>query len=500
MALAAPGLLWPLRRRPGYALSAIALGAASVLVFSKYVFEGHRFHWLALAFLLPALATTFELVGRLAERVRALRRASLAAPTAVFVLAACVLLLVRAGTDANAATSLMDGDVLAGVALGALLAAAACAALARVAEPAVAGGVALALLFLPGLRNALDWSGEGGLLAATCAALAVAALAHAPRERTRRAWLAGIIAALLAGFAAWVTLEQAARGLAAIRVDQATYFLHRREALGTPGSTRALVPLLLLAVPGVLVALRRDARTGCALILLFGALLPAAVPDSSSPLVALALVLPLAPLASALGAAAARLRGRRALALLGSVLLVLLAVGVVRRTAEAAAPFRIATPRAVRIAEVRAGDVPCDFLAWEHQSWECSHVDAGLYQLTGLATSDPPRVGGARVPLFVISTAASQRTRTVTWRGVRGGRALVLDWAVPEGQRGGVDVDVAIDALAIESFEVPHAPTSRIETRTIETPSARGRDVTLTITVRSRGPVGLVALDGGFVD
>ena len=61
-------------------------------------------------------------------------------------------------------------------------------------------------------------------------------------------------------------------------------------------------------------------------------------------------------------------------------------------------------------------------------------------------------------------------------------------------------MDVAIDALAIESFEVPNAPTSRIETRTIETPSARGRDVTLTITVRSRGPVGLVALDGGFID
>ena len=84
MALAAPGLLWLLWKRPVYALSAIALGAGSLLVFSKYVFEGDRFHWLAVAFLLPAFATTFDLLGRLVDRARALRTASLSLPVAVF--------------------------------------------------------------------------------------------------------------------------------------------------------------------------------------------------------------------------------------------------------------------------------------------------------------------------------------------------------------------------------------------------------------------------------
>jgi hypothetical protein len=506
MALAAPGLLWLLWRRPIYALAALALSAASVLVFSKYVFEGDRFHWLAFAFLLPALASTFALLETLTERVRALRRTALAAPAAVFVIAAGALLLVHAGTDR--AAFLQGDEVFARLALGALLAAATCAALARVAEPALAAAVALVPLMLPGVRDALlstaDGVGGGGLLAATCAALSVAVLAHAPRDDRRSAWVAGVVAALFAGSTAWLTLDDAARALDLPGALHAPDLRALRDTLSGPGPARALLPLLLLAAPGLLVALHRDARTGAALLVLFGALLPAARPAPTSPLVALALVLPLAPLASALAARAttwlARLRTRGTLALLVTVLLVLGAIGLGRRSAEASAPFRIATPHALRLAEVRAGDVPCDFLAWEHQSWECSHIDAGLYQLTGLATSDPPRVGGARVPLFVLPTASGARTRSVTWRGVRGGRALVLDWAVPDGQRGGVTVEVALDGRTVDTFEVPLAPTARIETRTIPSPSARGRNVTLTLSVRSRGPVGLVALDGGFTD
>lgn len=502
MALAAPGLLWLLWKRPVYALSAIALGAGSLLVFSKYVFEGDRFHWLAVAFLLPAFATTFDLLGRLVDRARALRTASLSLPVAVFALAAGALLLARGG--ASGAASLADGEVLARVALSAVLAAGTCAALARVAEPALCAAVALAPLLLPGVRDALlstdGGVGAGGLSAAVCAALAAALLARGPREHPRAAWLTGGVAALLAGVAAWLTLGEAAQAVASSVSQRAPDLAALREALRVPGPARALAPLLLLAVPGALVALRRDARTGGALVVLFAALWPAANPLPSSPLVALALVLPLAPLASFVAGTLARLRGRALIVSFAAALTLLLVVGAARRTAAARAPFRIATPRAVRLAEVRAGAVPCDFLAWEHLSWECSHVDAGLYQLTGLATSDPPRVGGARVPLFVISTAAYERTRTVTWRGVRGGSALALDWAVPDAQRGGVSVDVAIDGHTVDTFDVPLAPTARLETRTLATPSARGRDVTLTLTVRSQGPVGLVALDGGFTD
>ena len=504
MALALPGLLYLLRKRPIYALSAIALGTASLLLFSKYVFDGDRFHWLAIGFLLPAFAATFERVGRLVERARALRDAALAAPVAVFTLAVGALVLAQGA--ASGAASLADVELLARIALSALLAAATCAALARVAEPVVAAAVALAPLLLPGVRDGLLSTGSGigggGLAAASCAALSIAVLAHAPRGRTRSAWITGGVAALLGGVVAWLVLAEAAQAIAQSVTQRAPDWELLRESLRVRGAMRAMSPLLLLALPGVLVALQRDVRSGAAMLVLGAALLPAAHPLASSPLVALALVLPVAPAISAfaagLAAALARLGNRRALVLVGAALLLLVVGGVVRRSAEAHADFRIATPRAVRLAEVRAGDVPCDFLAWEHMSWECSHVDAGLYQLTGLATSDPPRVGGAQLPLFVISTAASQRTRTVTWRGVRGGTALVLDWAVPEGQRGGVEVDVAIDGRTAGTFEVPPMPTTALHTETIATPTARARDVTLTLTVRSRGAVGLVALDGGF--
>lgn len=506
MALAGPGLLWLAWRRPIYALAATALSVTSLLVFSKYVFEGDRFHWLALAFLLPALAATFDLLGRLAARVRALLRTSLASAASVWVVVVGVLLLVRAG--AYGGVLLDGGATLARVALSALLAAATCAALARVAEPALAAAVALVPLLLPGVRDELlrtsGGAGGGGLLAATCAALSLAVLVHAPREQTRRAWLAGGVAALLAGIAAWLVLGEAAQTMALSLTHRAPDLRALGATLRGPGAARSLVPLLVLALPGALVALRRDARTGCALFVLFGALLPAALPVPSSPLVALALVLPLGPLVSAVAARvtsmAMRARPRHVLSLVAAVFLTLVAIGFVHRLAEANARFRIATPRALRLAEVRAGDVPCDFLAWEHQSWECSHLDLGLYQLTGLATSDPPRVGGALVPLFVIPTAAAAHTRTVTWRGVRGGRALMLDWAVPDEQRGGVEVEVAIDSRTVDRFEVPFTPTARLETRTIATPTAQGRDVVLTLTVRSPGAVGLVAVDGGFTN
>ncbi len=283
-----------------------------------------------------------------------------------------------------------------------------------------------------------------------------------------------------------------------------------RALIAQPGPTRALVPLLVLALPGLVVALRREARTGAAMLALtalvvagaltrpaqaLAASTSAAPTLAASPLVALALALPAAATLSALARGLAALRPRRALALGAALVTALLVAGAVRLHTESDAPLRFATPRGVRLADVRAGDVPCDFLAWEHLSWECSHLDVGTQALSGLATSDPPRVGGARVPLFLLAPTGARQPRSATWRRVAGGPTLTLDWAVPDGQRGGVTVEVAIDGARHDTFDVPSASSTRVEHRTIATPHAAGRAVDVTITVRGAG---LVGIDGGF--
>ena len=55
-------LFWS--KRPKAALAAILGVTFSLIVFSLYVYEGHRFHWPALALLVPALATTLELLSK----------------------------------------------------------------------------------------------------------------------------------------------------------------------------------------------------------------------------------------------------------------------------------------------------------------------------------------------------------------------------------------------------------------------------------------------------
>ncbi len=92
LALALPGLLVMLLRRPRYAFAAVLTAVAAFLVFSKYHFEGDRFLWPALSLLVPALAGSFDLaeraMTRLSERVRRLP-ASAALPAVAGML--CVL-------------------------------------------------------------------------------------------------------------------------------------------------------------------------------------------------------------------------------------------------------------------------------------------------------------------------------------------------------------------------------------------------------------------------
>jgi len=190
---------------------------------------------------------------------------------------------------------------------------------------------------------------------------------------------------------------------------------------------------------------------------------------------------------------------RLALAIAGG----LLVAGVVARVGEATAPFRIASDRELRYADVHLGRFPCDFLAWEHLSWECSHFDHGVFEEVGLVVSEGIRVGGRRVRMLNVPVGGSGQRRTVKWRHVEIGRVLRLAYAVPDLQRGGIHVDVRIDGAIADAFDVPRQPDRRIHSRRVDTRRWAGRRARLSIEVAptpGHFGGGTVAIDGSFHD
>jgi len=272
-------------------------------------------------------------------------------------------------------------------------------------------------------------------------------------------------------------------------------------SIGERAPIRSLLSWLVLALAGLVIGSRRDPRVGAGLAVVS---LVAVAPGLSSrggawePITTIALAAPAAITADAIARALARVRldARQSAIVFASALALLLAIGGVRRALAAGAPFRIATERSVRGAHVFHGDVPCDFLAWEHMSWECSHYDQGLYGMAGLALSEGIRVGGEERELMIVPTGRSGQERRVVWPDVRAGRALELRWAVPDGQRGDVVVEVRVDDAVIDTIEIPAQDDGVVHAHRVETPAA-GERARLELRVRPRARrAGAVALDG----
>lgn len=232
-----------------------------------------------------------------------------------------------------------------------------------------------------------------------------------------------------------------------------------------PGTGRAFVPVWVAAALGVmglasvaLIQRSRELAGWLAVFVIVGAtgLVPGVVDQAGGepPLLLFLVAAPaiafgVSALARALKVAATRL-GSRGIMGLGLAAVVLLGViGSVQRTRAAEAPFRFESMGAVRDAEVLLGSsrVRCDFLAWEHFSWECASFDRDSPMgLVGLATSHRHVVAGERVEGFVLSTGFRGRSRQVTWSALRGdGGALAIEYAVPEGHPGGGRLIVTID-------------------------------------------------------
>jgi hypothetical protein len=284
------------------------------------------------------------------------------------------------------------------------------------------------------------------------------------------------------------------------------------QSVSSRNEARALWPFVLPALAGVVVLAagahrRRLAPVGLALVTL--AVLALEVPSllGASTRTAVALgVLALSalsvPAAAALARAVgdgdfdARRLGRWAMALVA----LCLAVGGARRVVAAQQPFRLASEEAVRTALVFLtvppfGEVPCDFLAWEHLSWECATFDQGTHGETGLAVDDPAVLAGTPRTLFFVPSGLRGERRRVVWPSARSGQELVLRWAVPERHVGGGELVVRVDDREVARETVPLEPTGRLRELRIPTPDV-GPTARLELEVTGPRRQSVVVVDG----
>jgi hypothetical protein len=439
------------RRRPLTVLAVLGTVAIAIALFATYLWYGDRFLWPALALALPGLALLLDRASAFVPVHRDVVRAGLGG-----ALVAGVSLAAHHGTLA------VTLEPWIGVALLGVLAAVTTLAARRLTATSAALLAPLALLLGPGV---LDRSLAPGV-DLSFAIFTMAALA------ARKAW--------------WALAFAVAAGLVFLLQADPTAI----TAPLTEGPARGgvvLVGAAVLLVP----ALGRHAL----LLLPLGLL---ALPSlralgSPWPLFALAVA------SLALPAPAERV-GRwvverwragtfvgRGAALLAP-LIVLAIAGFTRQPGEGA-PFRAASPAAVRAADVRLDHVPCDFLAWEHFNWECATFDRGVHGEVGLATSDPLHVGGEEARMLMIS-APGGRTRRVRWEALPAAEAVVLEVAVPDEARGGGTLTVSVDGEERESLRLPTRPDGRIATHRI--PVGGGEPFDLELAFEARGSVVLV--------
>jgi hypothetical protein len=286
--------------------------------------------------------------------------------------------------------------------------------------------------------------------------------------------------------------------------------------LPEPGLSRLVVPVAAGSLLGLTALVGRRPSTALVLAMLWtGAVLTRVSADTPTrtflvlALLTTGLTLPLlvaAPLdrlAPPWRALPPVYRRRAGPAALAAAVLVLVVAGAVSRGARAAKPFELAHRDTVRRAEVHLGEVPCDFLAWEHYAWECSHFDRGAMSLTGLVTSVDKSLGGRPVdePVFVLASGRRGRSRRVAIDGVAtDGPVLRLAWAVPGGHQGGGELRVRVDGAVIDRFLIPVDPARRWRVRQIPLPDGVRERVTLGLEI-TPGPAGpsVVMLRGRFV-
>lgn len=483
-------LFWPvfvgiplfLKKRPLLAIAS-ALGAVATLyAFSLYRYEGERFLFPAVLVCLPAAALGLDSLAALVMLPLSSSRRSLHQNAIVAAVAAVVVALTPMAVRAELADYLRNDSF----------------ALVRV------GGVAVCVYL------ASMWLSKHRLsVVGPLAAFATVLIPHAASGWQESGW--GYIVAAFLLFAAiswqrrsWIPLTvTTAMGLGLAfysRADTATNtILGALTPLDMVSSARAVILYAVLALCAVLVAWRipRVKSAWFALaVLLFVPSIGWADRPTAIGLFALTTPLVLFSVFVARAFGPVFTRQSNALRILAVSCIILCVVGAARRTVAANAPFELESHRSVRHAEVKLGNIPCDFLAWERMSWECAQIDHGLRSMVGLAVSDPPRVLGQEVHMLRIP-APPRQTRTVAWHDVMISNRFEVRYAVPDDARGDVEFQIKIGNLPVETVSVPVSTDSQILVYRIDTHELRGRasDVMLSVHALS-GPSEIVVAGG----
>jgi hypothetical protein len=275
------------------------------------------------------------------------------------------------------------------------------------------------------------------------------------------------------------------------------------------GGGQALALLLALLPVGLLGMWKKDRRLTLGLAIaalslaLPGVLATGENASHRSLLLLLVLVMPLGGLMSL----ATSVTPKGVLRLIGMGLIALFAIGAVRTYTASQEPFRIATERAVRKAKVTLGNgIPCDFLPWEHMSWECSHHDRGHFNQVGLALPDGVHVDGKVEQLMLIPTGSRRRqARTVAWEAIRATKRFLLRFAKPDRPPSGhVRLDVVVNDETVGSVDTRRWRERQVHEVVFDTSNYANQSVKLLLrvtplyTTPNDAPGAAIAVDGGF--
>ncbi|MDW8245526.1 MAG: glycosyltransferase 87 family protein [Sandaracinaceae bacterium] len=191
---------------------------------------------------------------------------------------------------------------------------------------------------------------------------------------------------------------------------------------------------------------------------------------------------------------------KRSFVCFAALLLFLCLFGMGRRLIAQSGPFQLETEKALRDAIVfldvpGLGEVPCDFLAWEHMNWECASFDKGTHGEVGLCVDELPQVDGSPFPSFLISTGTSGERRRVVWPSAKAGKKLILKWAIPDGRAANGWLVVRVDEREVARVFLAPAVAKGVQRLELETPWVGDR-ARLEFTLVGEGEQVVVAMRG----
>lgn len=139
----------------------------------------------------------------------------------------------------------------------------------------------------------------------------------------------------------------------------------------------------------------------------------------------------------------------------------------------------------VETAEVRLGDVPCDYFNPARQKWECSQLERQPWEYAGRSMGRECVRGGAPWEAVWLHPSPTGRPKRMTFPDLPATAAVTVVASRAGDRAGAVTVVLSANGAAVGPIELPVPGAS--ETETFATPSLAEGGGTLTLEVSGRG-------------